>query len=385
MKVINTKKIVAIALALSFLTTPFNSFAQNPGRNYVIAGAFTQENNAKEMIRSIRDKGNEASYLQYHYSNGQIMHYVYLFASNNQDEVRQRASILKSDEEFEDVWVLAPKGKKISVTAHTMAVTEPEKSATIADVAPEVIKEEQIALPESNEANEQGEYKAVFRLWDDVKGKPVSSKILVSHENSSLRNRRFNNDQVLAFSDAKIKASSIAFGYKDASTNIDLYKLAADSARISLKGDTVVIDWVLQQIRKGDIQVMYNVIFHPDAAVMKSESKLEMNTLLTLLQENDGMKVKIHGHTNGTHFGKIIRVLKEGSLFSLTPDNKKRVGSAKDLSELRAETIQKYLVKNGVSEDRMEIKGWGGDKMIYDKDDVQAKKNARVEIEILED
>ncbi len=57
--------------------------------------------------------------------------------------------------------------------------------------------------------------------------------------------------------------------------------------------------------------------------------------------------------------------------------------SAKDLSYNRAEVIKEYLVANGIAADRVEIKAWGGKRPIYDKRSANAKKNVRVEVEIL--
>jgi outer membrane protein OmpA-like peptidoglycan-associated protein len=104
-----------------------------------------------------------------------------------------------------------------------------------------------------------------------------------------------------------------------------------------------------------------------------------------MLQENEKLEVRIHGHTNGNSRGKIIHLDEEQNFFSLQADQEEDQGSAKKLSLYRAETIQKWLVEQGVSENRMSIKGWGGKKMIYDKHDTQAHKNVRVEIEIVED
>jgi outer membrane protein OmpA-like peptidoglycan-associated protein len=64
--------------------------------------------------------------------------------------------------------------------------------------------------------------------------------------------------------------------------------------------------------------------------------------------------------------------------------SKNTVGTAKDLARHRAETIKKYLVTNGITGDRIEIKAWGGKRPLYDKNGVNAKKNVRVEVEILD-
>ena len=79
-----------------------------------------------------------------------------------------------------------------------------------------------------------------------------------------------------------------------------------------------------------------------------------------------------------------MKYLDEGDkdFFAINGDHESTNASAKKLSEYRAYTIQQWLVAQGIDESRMEIKGWGGKKMIYDKFDSQADKNVRVEIEI---
>ena len=73
------------------------------------------------------------------------------------------------------------------------------------------------------------------------------------------------------------------------------------------------------------------------------------------------------------------------SFFSLANDVNDGSGSAKELSKQRALAIKEWLVSQGVAEDRIEIKAWGGGRMIHDKNSVNAKKNVRVDVEILEE
>jgi outer membrane protein OmpA-like peptidoglycan-associated protein len=117
---------------------------------------------------------------------------------------------------------------------------------------------------------------------------------------------------------------------------------------------------------------------------MLPESKYELNTLLQLLQENPNYKIRLHGHTNGNYHGKIISIGPEKNFFSLT-GSAQRVGSAKELSYNRAEVVKEYLVSQGIDPNRMELKGWGGRRPIYDKNSTNAQKNVRVVVEILED
>jgi len=67
----------------------------------------------------------------------------------------------------------------------------------------------------------------------------------------------------------------------------------------------------------------------------------------------------------------------------VTSNNLEGTGSAKELSKERAFTIARWLIERGIDGRRMDVKGWGGKRMIYKKNDSMAGKNVRVEIEIL--
>jgi len=185
-----------------------------------------------------------------------------------------------------------------------------------------------------------------------------------------------------------VKLECTPFGYKRIDKFIDFDDPINDSTRSSVhfQGDTVIIDFELNRYKAGDYIIMYNVYFFQDAALMKPISKPELNELLDMLDENDKLHVKIHGHTNGNAYGKIIEMSEEDkNYFKLLPTNKVGKNSAKQLSLSRAEIIKRYLIENGISGDRMEVKGWGGKRPIVDKFHGDADTNVRVEIEILKD
>ena len=146
----------------------------------------------------------------------------------------------------------------------------------------------------------------------------------------------------------------------------------------------ITVPFELVRLRKGDYAVMYNVYFFKDAAIMRPESKYEVDALVEMMQENPKYKIRIHGHTNGNSSGKIIYMGDSQNFFSLEGGRNSN-GSAKALSEARANIIRDYLISNGVEAERMEVKAWGGKKALYDKNSARAKENVRVEVEILEE
>ena len=119
---------------------------------------------------------------------------------------------------------------------------------------------------------------------------------------------------------------------------------------------------------------------------MLPESKYELTSLLQMMQDNEKYRITLHGHTNGNSRGKIIMMGPSKNFFNLTDDDViNGTGSAKELSEARAQVIKDWLVEQGIASDRMVVKAWGGGRMIHDKESVNAKKNIRVEVEIMEE
>lgn len=172
------------------------------------------------------------------------------------------------------------------------------------------------------------------------------------------------------------------FGYRKQQIEFDP---ANPSPDIFLdENGNLVVPFELVRLQKGDIAIMYNVFFFKDAAVMRPESRYEVNNLLDLLNENPSYNIRIHGHTNGNASGKIIRMDNTENFYSLA-GTKEGFGSARKLSEERALLIRQFLVSSGISGERMEVKAWGGKKPIHDKHSVRAVENVRVEIEILSD
>jgi outer membrane protein OmpA-like peptidoglycan-associated protein len=196
-------------------------------------------------------------------------------------------------------------------------------------------------------------------------------------------------NEYLVLPDPKSKTGQLtmiceAFGYRKIQQEINYPLPLADTVKdyIDLMGTTFVVNFDLIRYHRGDIATLYHVYFYNDAALMLPESKYELNSLLQMMQENPKFRIKLHGHTNGNYHGRIITVGESKNFFSLD-GSKSSIGSAKDLSYNRAEVIKEYLESNGIEPSRVEVKAWGGKRPIYDRHGVNAKKNVRVEVEII--
>lgn len=243
-----------------------------------------------------------------------------------------------------------------------------------------------IAVREATGFDADGNRKFKFDIFNTVdRRKVVGGVDLVTEAGRKLISYQGNELIQLKRKDVsgEIILSCEILGYRKL-----LFKLNYDNPFLTdgvQKGEDeeAIIPFGLVRLQKGDIAVMYNVFFYQDAAIIRPESKYEINNLLSMMNESAAYKIRIHGHTNGNSAGKIITMGDSKNYFSLSGTKEGR-GSAKDLSEKRAEVIQQYLVDNGISMGRMEIKAWGGKRPLYDKNDNQARANVRVEIEILE-
>lgn len=102
-----------------------------------------------------------------------------------------------------------------------------------------------------------------------------------------------------------------------------------------------------------------------------------------MMRENPNYEIMLHGHTNGKARGAIITMGPSQSFFELADDVEKGNGSAKELSHQRALVIKDSLISEGIAEDRIGVKAWGGGRMLHDQHSVNAKKNVRVDVEIL--
>jgi len=136
-------------------------------------------------------------------------------------------------------------------------------------------------------------------------------------------------------------------------------------------------------MKKGEMERLDFIYFYRDAAVLRPESKYEVDRLVSILKQNPTQKIRIHGHTNGNDGGKIIKRSDFNSDFFSLDNTVQDYGSAKELSELRANVIKEYLIVNGIEKNRMAIKAWGGKKPLYDVDSEKAEANVRVEIEVV--
>jgi outer membrane protein OmpA-like peptidoglycan-associated protein len=415
MKTLKLFALVGIFLSL-LQSLPTQSYAQLTGTypNYVVIGAFRYHRNAVRLTNlSSKDLNKNAKY-EMNPSRG--LYYVYVLNTGDRQEAINEALRLRDESQYKDTWVFSgPLGKQKPETPPYSGVDiNPVTQSSIAQVtdgnenntgsseegigkndpaaaaaitssnAPAPAPESTVEVDDGIEGK-----RFYFKLFRNGDNKVVEGEVDIIDQEKLRKVGSFKGNMNVKIATPPGKTKNIAavcevFGYRKLQRDFNYDNPSGDGIATNEEG-AVTVPFELVRLQKGDIAVMYNVYFFKDAAVMRPESRFEVNSLLEMLNENPNYKIKIHGHTNGKAAGKIIYVEPGSDNFFSLNNTTEGAGSAKKLSQERALVIRNFLISNGVAESRMETKAWGGKKPIHDKHHTRAQENVRVEIEILED
>jgi len=393
-----------------------------PQGRYLVIGAFHIKSNATGFTEYVKKMEKYEVKMAFHPIDK--FYYVYTKGYATSEKGFEDAKAMRKETEFIDTWFMVVKPYDLPATKNQIATSAPIEAEASPTENVEETPEEAVASDDPSTKSsepieskwvkvssatespveelavnkvpltyaESGKYKLYFntfyiKSFKEIKGpveliNPKSEKIIKVEQSLELVHIADPNN-----GSHSLELIANIFGYKKVQHDI---KLDSPFNKVNeeffyFKGDTLIADFPLQRYDKGDIATMYNVFFNKDAAIMLPISKYELNSLVDMLKENDHLRIRIHGHTNGNAAGKIITLPSESEkLFTLNQEVIEKNGSAKKLSFERAEVIQRYLMSFGIDSERMEVIGWGGKKPIYDVMDKLAVKNVRVEVEILE-
>ncbi len=131
--------------------------------------------------------------------------------------------------------------------------------------------------------------------------------------------------------------------------------------------DTLYIG--MKSMAVGSTVVLENIHFQGGSAIFTGNSQTALRQLYKVMKDNPNLVIEIQGHVN----------LADNS------NSKKTEEYYNQLSTDRAKAVYDYLKKRGISEDRMEYRGYGYSNMINPRPKtlLQMEQNRRVEILIL--
>jgi len=132
---------------------------------------------------------------------------------------------------------------------------------------------------------------------------------------------------------------------------------------VDTKFETIKKDIPLKPIEKGTKIVLNNIFFETGKATLTSQSKVELEKAIDLLNQNPSMVIEVGGHT----------------------DNVGDDDFNMKLSHDRAKSVRDYLVTGGIVSTRVQAKGYGETNPVATNDtDDGRKANRRTEFVILE-
>jgi outer membrane protein OmpA-like peptidoglycan-associated protein len=373
-----------------------------PTGSYVVVAAFSPRHE-DYAIRLTNGLNKDGMHTAYGFEATRKYWYVYLTHSPDRDQCIDEVKKARGESRFSDAWVHTIKepGQIETVKEEQKKSADPviedtkkeeskEEPPTATKVETEVVPNPPAApvYEPQNLKNTQ----VFLSLFNATNNEVIDGEVeVVNSEKGKLISRVKGNDYLILpdpkTTTGQLTLISNVFGFRKEQLEISYKNTEADTLKpyVTLVGNFYMVNFAMTQIHKGDISTLYNVYFFNDAAVMLPESKYQLNSLLEMMQKNPTMKIALHGHTNGNGGGKIIYMGESKNFFAITKDVKNGSGSAKALSAARAETIKEWLIAQGIAENRVVVKGWGGGRMMYDKNSAYARKNIRVDVEVLED
>jgi len=396
---------------------------------YIIVAAFFshQEDYAQRYSSKLNEGG---LHTKYGLDPIRKLYFVYLDQYADFNESVQAMLKTRKEGTFKDAWV---RTIKEGADARSESIVKKEEQAIQKEKPTEVVKKEESKISTRNtkegkltetkvEQPKAGEKKTeeikfvVTDVIENPKADPVyipqtlnntpvflslynmqTNEVIdgdievVDAENSRLITRVKGNTY-LALPDPRSNSSQLSlisrtFGFRPEQHELHYKNTEADTVQpyVELVGNFYMINFGLSRIHKGDISTLFNVYFYNDAAIMLPESKYQLNSLLQMFKDNPKFKVILHGHTNGSGRGKIISMGPSHDFFKITNDVVNGAGTAKELSQARAQTIKMWLIDQGIDGTRVSVKGWGGSRMIHDKNSAHARKNIRVDVEVTDE
>lgn len=405
----------------------FDEVVQLPPGYYIVVGAYRphQENYALWFSNEINKKGLHA---KYGLDAGRKYIYVYLDYYSDFDESIREMLKTRKDGGFDEAWVRImkdPVDPKLEKTEEKM-INQPQPKAEEKILVPEKVEEIQVqtqpvttslstnvastdsitssivevVIPEQKVETEKKSSDpptyintaVLFSLVNVRKNLEYEGEVDVVDADRQRLIEKMKGNVDVTLPDPKSKSGKVTlisdlFGFRKIQHDINYFDPMSDTIHdyFDYYEGKFIVHFDLVRYHKGDIGTLFNVYFYNDAAIMLPESKYQLTSLLTMMNEDPAYKIRLHGHTNGNASGKIISMGPSQNFFAITDDVKDGYGSAKELSGARAEIIKAYLVSQGITEDRIEVKAWGGSRMIHDKNSTNAKKNIRVDVEVIEE
>jgi outer membrane protein OmpA-like peptidoglycan-associated protein len=370
---------VFATVAVCGMLTP--AFSQN---YYLVIGAFaTEKDDIKEVTSYLPVVSRDTSYTLH--ANNDLLH-LYVLKTSSAEMMMAKAQKLQLEMEKKDGQHFSSAGE-LNLTAEIppVASTIMPEAEVKASASSNATGEE---LPSSGGIPSKPRSRFYKFTVSTIDGNRLPAEVHAIDMRQGRELKTYSSDTYVDLlrpgRNQDMALVCGVFGYKEEEKYVDYTNPAlVDGVYLDDEG-AWVIPYTLKRVEKGDVSVMYNVAYYKDAVVMLPMSKNDLDQLVDLMAGNPNYEIKVHAHCNGKHSRKIIALGENNNYFDVQGSIEKE-GSAKELTNLRAEAIRTYLADHGIAKERVKILGWGGAEMLVDQNSPHAKLNDRIEIEILKD
>lgn len=198
------------------------------------------------------------------------------------------------------------------------------------------------------------------RVLDKFSKKPLRAKI-VYEDLGQNKNLGINESEPASGKYRITLPVGTRYGYLAQSDGYISVNQSLDASNLD-EAQTISQDLYLMPIKKGTSIALNNIFFDYNKSELNKESHGELNRLIDMMKANPKMKISIGGHTDS----------KGSDEYNMM------------LSKARAESVQKYLLANGIPQERMSIKLLGkSDPLTVNEESADgAALNRRVDITI---
>jgi outer membrane protein OmpA-like peptidoglycan-associated protein len=133
--------------------------------------------------------------------------------------------------------------------------------------------------------------------------------------------------------------------------------------------ETIQLDFTLEPAIIGGKMALNDLFFKSGTPLLMNASEQALDGVVSFMKFNSTLRIEVGGHINRPNQAPVP----EGS-------------SSFKLSEARAVLVYKYLIENGISEERLLYKGYGNSEMIHPRANtpIQEQLNRRVELKVIE-
>ena len=171
-------------------------------------------------------------------------------------------------------------------------------------------------------------------------------------------------------------------------------ELNKDKSIDTLFADTLIVDMGLknmdEKMKKMDVGrkiTLKNIMYDFNKSSLRPESSEELDRLVVVLKEQKNLKIEISSHTDASRNVEAAKrsFKRRGLVYTKAAHDAQSKAYNQKLSQRRAQSVVNYLIKKGISRNRLVAKGYGEENPIATNETEEGRQlNRRTEFKVLD-